>query len=347
MKDLTFESRKKDHIEQSLDVRHQVGLSPSAQVKLFHTALPELNFSEVQLQTCIFKDLEVAAPIFISSMTAGHSDSSKINHTLFEACVERNWLIGVGSQRRELFDPHAHQEWKARKELYPTLKAFGNIGLPQLITSGPEAILKLMDHLEPVAFVVHLNPLQEVLQDEGTPDFKHGWKALKTLASMSPVPVLVKETGCGFSLTSLMELAQIPELYAIDMAGLGGTHWGRIEGGRSRNPILVRASETYSYWGHSTAESLSIFSAHRGQMQDKKCWASGGIRTGLDVVTCLTMGAEMVGVAQPFLQAALEGTEKVLELMAILEYETRVGLFCTGHADPVSCQKNGVWEWKN
>ena len=111
--------------------------------------------------------------------------------------------------------------------------------------------------------------------------------------------------------------------------------------------MYVRASETYSYWGHTTAESLNAFFANRAQMQDKRCWASGGIRTGLDVVTCLTMGAEMVGVAQPFLRAALEGTEKVLELMEILEYETRVGLFCTGHRDPVSCQKNGVWEWKN
>ncbi len=347
MNDATFESRKKDHIVQSLDVRHQVGLSPSSQVRLFHQALPEFNFSEVSLKTKVFGQLEVNAPIFVSSMTAGHSDSPKINHALFEACVEKNWLMGVGSQRRELFDSKAKEEWKDRRQKYPALKVFGNIGLPQLIESGATEVLKLIDHLEPQAFVVHLNALQEVMQEEGTPNFKGGVEALRNLAESSPVPILVKETGCGFSLLSLIELCKIPNLYAIDVAGMGGTHWGRIEGGRSQNPMYVRASETYSYWGHTTAESLNAFFANREQMQDKRCWASGGIRTGLDVVTCLTMGAEMVGVAQPFLRAALEGTEKVLELMAILEYETRVGLFCTGHRDPVSCQKNGVWEWKN
>lgn len=346
MKDVTFESRKKDHIQQSLNPSHQVGISPSSQIRLFHKALPEMDFKDIDLTTKIFDQLEVASPIFISSMTAGHSDSSKINHVLFEACVERNWLMGVGSQRRELFDDSAKEEWKKRKQLYPNLKVFGNIGLPQLIESGTGQVLKLIDHLEPVAFVVHLNPLQEALQEEGTTNFNNGWMALQDLAKVSPVPVIVKETGCGFSLQTLAELCKIQQLYAIDVAGFGGTHWGRIEGGRSKNPVLIRAAETYSYWGHSTAESLDYFFKNYEKMKNKKCWASGGIRNGLDVVTCLSMGAEMVGIAQPFLEAALEGTEKVLELMSILEYETKVGLFCTGHTDPVSCQKNGVWEWK-
>lgn len=346
MKDESFESRKKDHIEQSLHSGNQVGLSPSDEIRLFHKALPEISLNEIDLTTKIFTDVELAAPIFVSSMTAGHKDSQKINHALFEACVEKNWLIGVGSQRRELFDPKAHQEWIERKKNYPKLKVFGNIGLAQLIESDPKDILKLIDHLEPVAFAVHVNALQEALQQEGTPRFRHGLAALQEFAKASSVPVILKETGCGFSAQTLIEVSNISNLYAIDVAGLGGTHWGRIEGGRTENEILKRAAQTYAFWGHTTAESLGYFSQNQKEMNDKKCWASGGVRSGLDVVTCLTMGAEMVGLAQPFLQAALQGTQKVIQMMDILEYETKVGLFCTGHLSPSACQKNGVWEWK-
>lgn len=344
--DVKFESRKKDHIEQSMNPYNQAGVSPSAEIKLFHKALPEINFSEVSLETKIFNDLELSSPIFISAMTAGHAQGEKINSILFEASHEKNWLVAVGSQRKELFKPNEQSEWTELKHKFPGLKTLGNIGIAQLIETPLPQILKLMESLEPKGFVVHVNALQEVLQSEGTTGFKGGLKAIEELCAKSWVPIIVKETGCGFSAQTLMALSQIENLYAIDVAGYGGTHWGRIEGNRTQDEILQKASETYANWGHTTAESLSYFMQNLDKMNEKKCWASGGIRSGLDVVTCLTMGAEMVGIAQPFMQAALEGVEKVIQLMSVLEFETKIGLFCTGHTNPNVCQKNGVWEWR-
>ena len=45
--------------------------------------------------------------------------------------------------------------------------------------------------------IIHLNPLQEALQKEGTAQFKGGLLALKTLAKELPLPLIIKETGCG------------------------------------------------------------------------------------------------------------------------------------------------------
>lgn len=391
--DPKFESRKKDHITQSLNAANQVGLSPSDQVRLFHKALPEINFEEVSLDTQIFNSTaHLSSPIFISSMTAGHQEGEKLNYTLAKACAEKNWLFAVGSQRKQLSDSKQDQEWATILQEFPKLNLVGNIGLTQLISYGPEPVLKLIESLKAKAIFVHTNSLQEALQMEGTPQFKNGFKALEKLAALSPVPVLLKETGCGFDQETLRTLFQVPGLYGVDVAGFGGTHWGRIEGHRnvahtaenknSENSksdatqsseskdlknnesdlrdMYIKASETYANWGISTAEALSYCYdlTHETQKSSAttdsktykntgvKYWASGGIRSGLDVVTCLSMGAEMVGVAQPILKAALEGYDSLIQYMELLEFETKIGLFCTGFNNVNSCQKDAKWEWK-
>ena len=55
--------------------------------------------------------LKFKAPLFVSSMTAGHPQASDLNIMLAEAASERGWLIGVGSQRRELWGLDLHTEW--------------------------------------------------------------------------------------------------------------------------------------------------------------------------------------------------------------------------------------------
>src|SRR5690606_25556408 len=111
----------------------------------------------------------------------------------------------------------------------PRVILFGNLGLAQLIQTPPAAVERLAESLEASAMIIHLNALQECLQPEGTPSFKGGIKALENLARKLSVPVIVKETGCGFSRATLKRLRGMG-LGAVDVSGLGGTHWGRIEG---------------------------------------------------------------------------------------------------------------------
>jgi isopentenyl-diphosphate delta-isomerase len=201
-----FEARKRDHIRLSLSEENQAtGESGLDRVLLIHEALPDLNLSEVTLAQTSLKT-KYQTPFLVSSMTGGHADSTKLNALLARACAERGWRMGVGSQRKELGDPEAAREWRQIRKSAPQVSLLGNLGIAQLIHTKTSAVEKLVDSLEADAMIIHLNALQEALQPEGTTDFKGGFKALERLCKTLSVPVVVKETGCGFSRATLKRL---------------------------------------------------------------------------------------------------------------------------------------------
>ncbi|MBX9766264.1 MAG: type 2 isopentenyl-diphosphate Delta-isomerase [Bdellovibrionales bacterium] len=340
-----FESRKKDHIELSLNNLNQTtGLSGLDRISLVHEALPEMDFSEVDLSADLL-GRTLRTPLFVSSMTAGHAGGLQINEVLAEACSSRGWLMGVGSQRRELFDPAASSEWKKIRGKFPKTHFIGNIGLVQLIQISTDQVLKLIENLGAVGLFVHLNALQECLQPEGAAHFRGGLKTIEELARVSPVPIIVKETGCGFSESTLARLWGTG-VHAVDVSGLGGTHWGRIEGMRSPvNSELGRAAETLQDWGHSTLESLLAARKLTAREGDHvRVWASGGIRTGLDAAKCLALGAEAVGFAKPALEHAVQGVESLERWMKQMETELSISLFCTGSKSPKDIKVRDAWK---
>ena len=274
-------------------------------------------------------------------MTGGWSDSEAFNLKLAKACEKHSWIMGVGSQRGQLSDPSKAKEWKNIRKACPQLIVLGNLGLSQVLDVSLKQILSLVDCLEAQGMIIHLNPLQEALQKEGTAEFKGGLSAIKKLAHELTVPLIIKETGCGFSKETLDRLTDIG-ISAIDLSGLGGTHWGRIEGARyNKESALFNIGESFSSWGVSTLESL-IYS--REKPRDYDLWASGGLRTGLDAAKALAMGASFAGFGQPILKA-LHNSEKTLDqMMSRLEYELKVSLFCTGSGHIKELQK--VKKWK-
>lgn len=327
--DPLFESRKVDHLQLSLSQKNEaVGESGLDRVRLRHEALPNLNFSEIQINQKSL-GVERPTPFLISSMTAGHHDAKTVNQTLARAAQAKGWLMGVGSQRKQLTDPEASQEWVQLRKITPNVKLLGNIGLSQLTEVSVDQIRKLIDGLEAEAMIVHTNPLQEALQPEGTPQFKDSLKKLAHLTKSVGVPVVLKETGCGFSQATLDRLQDVG-LAAVDLGGYGGTHWGRIEGDRAKSAqdfVRAQAAEVFAHWGVSTLDSmLNALTSQRPY----EVWASGGLRTGLDAAKCLAMGACIVGFAKPALQASLGGVESLISWMAQVEFELRVAMFCTG-----------------
>jgi isopentenyl-diphosphate delta-isomerase len=338
-----FENRKVDHIRLAMRLKNQaVGLSGLQQIQLLHEAMPDLNFDQIQLAT---KSLghKLTTPFFVSSMTGGHKDSPKLNRLMAEACQRRGWRMGVGSQRRELGDSEAQKEWKKIRQTAGDVRLLGNLGLAQLIGLKLDAVQKLVDVLEAEAMIIHLNPLQECFQPEGTPRFQGGLKAIQRLCKALSVPVIIKETGCGFSKPTLKRLKNIG-VAAVDMSGLGGTHWGRIEGDRGKaDSKQNRAAETFAGWGVSTVESLLSAVEVR---PDYEIWASGGVRTGLDAAKLLAIGATQVGLAMPILDSALKGETALDNTMSTLEFELKTALFCTGSKDLKQLQKKKVWKWQ-
>lgn len=324
-----FESRKKDHIEIALRPESQAEGCGLDSITLEHEALPEINFNEISLFTNIFG--RQVCPLFISSMTAGHRDGIDINLRLARACQEKKWIMGIGSQRRQLFDSSVAEEWNLIRKHAPDVVLLGNLGITQVIQTPIHKVQGLVDSLDAVAMVVHLNCLQEALQPEGTPDFRGGLRALDILSKELSVPVIVKETGCGFSKKTLKNLIEI-SLYAVDISGFGGTHWGRIEGQRAApNSTQQKASYAFKNWGISTVQSILNAIELKPPY---KIWASGGVRTGLDAAKLMAMGAEAVGFAKPALEETLKGSEQLWNWMETKEFELKTAMFCTGTQNP-------------
>ncbi|MCX7978624.1 MAG: alpha-hydroxy-acid oxidizing protein, partial [Bdellovibrionaceae bacterium] len=176
--------------------------------------------------------------------------------------------------------------------------------------------------------------------------FKGGLEAIRRVARELSVPVVVKETGNGFSAATLRHLRGTG-IAAVDVAGRGGTHWGRIEGYRlSSDHPLYAVAQTFSDWGISTLESLLYA---RELDLDYEIWASGGVRSGLDSAKVMALGARMVGLAQPWLEAVLSAGDPQQNLDRLLnrmEYELKVSCFCTGSRTPLELAQGGKWKWR-
>lgn len=322
-----FEKRKQDHINLALlPVNQAIEDNAFDSCHLRHDALPDLNFDELTLTSQRFGQ-EIAKPFLVSSMTAGHQHALAINRNLMQACAESGWAMGVGSQRRELTDESAALEWQQLRQAFPKVVLFSNLGIAQLLEVSTEEIQRLTDSLQAEALIIHCNPLQEVIQPEGTPRFRGCWQALQTLVNTLPIPVVVKETGCGFSLVTLKRLDEIG-VAAVDVSGLGGTHWGRIEGHRvAAEDKRHKTAETFKHWGINTLTCVENAASIAPKFE---IWGSGGVRNGLDAAKLFALGATTVGFAKPMLEAALKSTDEVYTLMDLIEYELQVALFCTG-----------------
>ncbi|MDZ4199060.1 MAG: type 2 isopentenyl-diphosphate Delta-isomerase [Kiritimatiellia bacterium] len=295
-------------------------------IRLRHRALPEMNLSDVD-SSLTFLEKKLAFPLLISSMTGGdHEMLRKINRRLAEAAEATGVAMGVGSQRVMFTHPASRSGFQLR-EAAPTALLFANLGGVQLnygfeLQQAREAVSVLgADGL-----YFHLNPLQEAIQPEGNTNFTGLAEKIGLLAEQLPVPVLLKEVGAGFS-RSDAELALSHGLRIFDVAGTGGTSWSRIENHRRRAFQADDLGLTFQDWGLPTPLALRELAPLRDRAT---LIASGGIRSGIDMVKAVILGASLCGLAAPFLEAARESTGRVLETIARLKREFQTAQFLLG-----------------
>jgi isopentenyl-diphosphate delta-isomerase len=322
-----FEQRKQDHIALAmLPVNQASEASILDQISFWHEALPNLDFADLDIASTRFGE-SVPNPFMISSMTAGHQAAIAINTSLLAAAHQQQWAMGVGSQRRELDDPEESIIWRNLRRMFPDVTLFSNLGIAQIITSSTDDLKRITDAIAARALIIHCNPLQEALQPEGTPEFKGCMQALEHAVNTLVLPIIVKETGCGFAPATLQRLHNIG-VHAVDVSGLGGTHWGRIEGHRApAHSPARRAAQIFGSWGMDTVQSIKYA---RELSPSYEIWGSGGVRHGLDAAKLLALGATTIGFAKNMLAAALQSTDAVITEMAAIEYELKLALFCTG-----------------
>ncbi|MDB5069787.1 MAG: fni, partial [Candidatus Eremiobacteraeota bacterium] len=80
-------------------------------------------------------------------------------------------------------------------------------------------------------------------------------------------------------------------------------------------------------WGYATPRGTA---ALRAALPDVPLVASGGIRNGVHVAKALALGADLAGLALPFLRAADESDAAVAALIDELVTALRIALFATG-----------------
>ena len=319
-------SRKADHIRINLDEDVRSGQTNGLEHYHFiHQALPELDLKNVDLSTRIF-GRQLQAPILISSMTGGTKESGTINLTLAEAAQEMGVAMGLGSQRAAIEHPETASTFQVR-QVAPDILLFANLGAIQLNYGyGVDECQRVVDMVEADALYLHLNALQEAVQPEGDTNFARLLSKIETVCRELEVPVVAKEVGWGISGETARQLADAG-IAAIDVAGAGGTSWTQVEMHRAENPSQARLAAAFLDWGIPTAESIR--QVHHST-PEIPVFASGGIRTGLDIAKCIALGATIAGMAGPFLKAAVRSTEETIQTIQEVKREIQIVMFATG-----------------
>jgi isopentenyl-diphosphate delta-isomerase len=319
---LDLRDRKAEHIRLALEPRMQLGgHSYWDDYSFGHEALPEIDMAEVDTSV-EFLGRRLEAPLLISCMTGGTEAAGLINRNLAAGAERTGVAVGVGSQRKALEDPAKADTFQVR-EAAPSVPLLANLGAVQLnYGMGVRECREAVDMIGADALVLHLNPLQEALQPEGQCDFSGLLPKIGEVVRSLDVPVVAKEVGSGLSEKTARALAA-QGVRILDTAGTGGTSWARIEAQRSGELDL---GELFAGWGIPTP--VSIQEVRR--VDGVTVIASGGLRNGLDVAKALALGADLAGMAYPFLRPATESPERVADQVARIVRELKICMFCLG-----------------
>ncbi|HLS20613.1 MAG TPA: type 2 isopentenyl-diphosphate Delta-isomerase [Bacillota bacterium] len=319
--------RKTEHIRICLEenvegVNKSTGLEG---ITFIHNALPEIDFNDITLETN-FLNKPLQAPFLVSSMTGGTDLATTININLAKAAEEKGWAIALGSTRA-LVESDAYEESFLIRKYAPSVPLIANLGAVQLNYGyGVEECQTIVDKTEADSLVLHLNSLQEVVQDGGDLNFANLLPKIEKICKELSVPVGAKEVGFGIDGTVAEKLYNAGVSY-IDVAGAGGTSWSQVEKLRTQDPLRRAAAEAFNNWGIPTKDCIVSV---KSKLPNVPTVASGGMKTGADAAKAITIGADVVGFARQLLQAATESVESVVKTMEQIEFELKMTMFGIG-----------------
>jgi isopentenyl-diphosphate delta-isomerase len=332
----TTESRKVDHIRINLenDVQFPRVTTGLERYRFMHQALPELSLADIDTSTSLFGK-QLAAPIVISSMTGGTAIAQAINRTLARGAQKHGIAMGLGSQRAAIEDDSLVSSYCIR-DVAPDILLFANIGAVQLNYGyGLKECQKAIDMAGADALILHCNVLQEAVQPEGDIDFSELLRKIEKVCNRLALPVIAKEVGWGFSESNVRDLARAG-VSAIDVAGAGGTSWSEVEYHRAPTAFHARVARSFADWGIPTADAIQYA---RRAGPELPIIASGGLRDGIDIAKSIALGADLAGLASPFLQAATDSALAVDELIQELTTQLRLVMLCTASRDISSLKR--------
>ncbi|HEY4689967.1 MAG TPA: type 2 isopentenyl-diphosphate Delta-isomerase [Anaerolineae bacterium] len=327
---MSVEQRKADHIRINLEEdvnfdRLSVGFE---RYRFVHQALPELNLADIDLTTT-FLGKRLNAPLLISCMTGGTEQARQINGNLAITAQRYGIAMGLGSQRAGLVHPEKVDTFTVR-DVAPDILLFANLGAVQFNYGyGIDECRRVVEMIRADALVLHLNPLQEAVQPEGDVNFSDLARKIEAVCRQIDVPVIAKEVGWGISDRTARLLIDAG-VSAIDVAGSGGTSWSQVEMHRAPTDLHKRIAATFRDWGIPTTESIQLV---RRVSPDLPLIASGGIRSGIDIAKAIALGANLGGMAGPFLKAAAVSADAACETAEETIRVLRIAMFAASARD--------------
>lgn len=319
--------RKRRHLEACLEapVEYRTRTTGFETVDLPYRALPETDLDAIDTRSA-FLGRALAAPLLIGAMTGGARMSATLNRNLAIAAQRVGVGMMLGSQRVMLEDPATVTTFAVR-ELAPDVPLVGNLGVAQLNHGyGAAEITRAIEAVDADGLALHVNPLQEAVQEGGDGDFRALTARLTRLPAEVGRPLLLKEVGHGLDAGTVAALADAGYA-AFDVAGAGGTSWARVEAWVRWGEVR---SEDLAEWGIPT---LTALREARRVAPSAALIASGGVRSGLDVAKALASGASWCALALPLLRPATESADAVERVLRRVIWELRVAMHGAGAHD--------------
>lgn len=337
-KSYKISERKKDHIDICLnsDVTY-IKSNGFEKYDFVHDPLTEVKIDDIDFNKN-FLEKKISLPFLISSMTGGTEETATLNEKLSIVANELNIPMGVGSQRIMLEDTSQESSFKVVRKNAPRVPILSNIGSAQILQLKDVSELKrIIDPIEADGLIVHVNPLQELLQIEGDKDFSGLLNRLEEIKNKLSIPLIVKEVGSGFDYNSAEKLLNAG-VDVIDVAGAGGTSWAAVE--------LKRNDDESNYyfreWGYRTSYSIREVSKLK-EKHDFILLGSGGITTFDDAAKAIALGADIVASAGSILKTLdSEGVKGVIDFIINLFVGIKKIMFLTGSSSIKELQTNKI-----
>ena len=320
--------RKKEHLQfvQSLgDGPDTCGLE---EVHFVHNCLPGIDPKEIDTTTS-FCHKEIKMPLLINAITGGIPEAEEINRVLAGVARKLGIPMAVGSQAAALADKKNRASYTVVREENPDGFILANVSC----IVSPQEAGEAVEMIEADALQVHLNAAQEMMMSEGEGDlFWRGYRQkIEQFAKTLPVPVLVKETGCGIAREQALVLIHTG-IAGLDVGGKGGANFVLVESYRRGSSGDIDDGQLFARWGLSTAVSLvEVVEVVEKAGVQLDVVATGGIRSGLDVAKALSLGATVAGAAAPLVGCFYRGGEEAVEQYLLrLQRELRQTMLLLG-----------------
>ncbi len=292
--------------------------------EFLHDATTGVEIEKIDLTTEFFGH-KINLPFMISSMTGGSEKSTGINEKLAVVASELGIPIGIGSQRQALENNNYHNSYKIIRKNASDVPVFANIGAAEIsLKFNRDDIIKIIDLVEADGLIIHINPLQELIQKEGNPQFKDFLQNLSLITAEFDFPVIVKEVGAGISKHAAKKLLD-SGARGIDVAGAGGTSWAGVE-------LLRKGEEKSDFWDWGLPTSYCVRTVSELKADyNFTLIGSGGLKNGFDIAKAIALGADITASAKPLLDSlSSNGAGSVIDLINGWFDTVRKIMFLTG-----------------